>query len=97
MSAQARLGSCCSRRDHGRRRGAALDVVVGADGSQSQTRRLAWDIKQEKKAVHSLDVRAIMLQPNDRNERCTVFMTVMNARLPATGKQRSNSEEKKAR
>lgn len=56
MSAQARLGSCCSRRHHGRRRGAARDVVVGVDGSQSQTRRLVWGVEQEQKAVHSLGV-----------------------------------------
>ncbi|KAM3523953.1 hypothetical protein MY4038_007971 [Beauveria bassiana] len=34
----------------------AYDVVVGADGSKSQTRALAWGAKHESKAVHSLGV-----------------------------------------
>ncbi|OAA78718.1 oxidoreductase [Akanthomyces lecanii RCEF 1005] len=34
----------------------AYDIVVGADGSQSQTRALAWGAAQEATAVHSLNV-----------------------------------------
>ncbi|KAM3481527.1 hypothetical protein MY8738_004466 [Beauveria namnaoensis] len=34
----------------------AYDIVVGADGSKSQTRALAWGAKHEGKAVHSLGV-----------------------------------------
>lgn len=40
-----------------------------------------------------------MLRPDDRGERSTVFMTVMNdtdPRLPAAGKRHDNNAEKKA-
>ncbi len=102
----------------------AYDVVVGADGSQSQTRALAWGPEHDKNVVHSLNVygaffnipredhdtkwrqwfhttggRAIMIRPDDCNERSTIFMTVMNdkdGRLPAAGKKHNNMNEKKA-
>ncbi|XWW97952.1 hypothetical protein V2A60_005948 [Cordyceps javanica] len=100
------------------------DVVVGADGSQSQTRRLAWGAAHEARAVRGLGVygaffsvprqdhdtkwrkwfhttggRAVMLRPDARGERSTVFMTVMNStdpRLPAAALLRNHQRHDKA-
>lgn len=102
---------------------AAYDVVVGADGAQSHTRKLVWGAENEEPAVRSLNVygaffsipkedhdtkwrkwfhttggRAIMLRPDDSDERSTVFMTIMNhndQRLAEVGKKIGKEEEKK--
>lgn len=79
------------------------DLLVGADGMQSQTRRLVWGVEGEKERLKRLGMyagffsiprestddkwrrwfhapgrRAVMLRPDDRGVRTTVFMYVVN-------------------
>jgi 2-polyprenyl-6-methoxyphenol hydroxylase-like FAD-dependent oxidoreductase len=85
----------------------AFDLVVGADGMQSQTRRLVWGAEGESQRLKRLGMyagffsiprantddkwrrwfhapgrRGIMLRPDDRGVRTTVFMQVVNEEDP---------------
>jgi 2-polyprenyl-6-methoxyphenol hydroxylase-like FAD-dependent oxidoreductase len=85
----------------------AYDIVVGADGVQSQTRKLVWGEDGDKaranrigmyagffsipreehdskwrKWYHAPGRRGVMLRPDDRGLRSTIFMYVINDRDP---------------
>lgn len=85
----------------------AFDLVVGADGMQSQTRQLVWGAEGESQRLKRLGMyagffsipkgntddkwrrwfhapgrRGIMLRPDDRGARTTVFMQVVNEEDP---------------
>jgi 2-polyprenyl-6-methoxyphenol hydroxylase-like FAD-dependent oxidoreductase len=103
----------------------SFDLLVGADGMQSRTRKMVWGEKGEEDRVKRLHMyagffsipieqgddkwrrwfhapgrRGIMLRPDDRGLRSTVFMYVVNEQDPRFAqlatKQKGGVEAQKA-